>query len=118
MATEDAVAAALRAALAALAGSSDGSQSIGVLGTVLGEVGTDLASQDQLVKVAVPRVPTVPSKKQYTPHCTRPDDAIDAWATWQERAAIREFDGRMMRAEAEALTAMERGPCPAIPANE
>lgn len=33
----------------------------------------------------------------------------DAWMEWEERAAIREYDGGMGRGEAEALTALELG---------
>jgi hypothetical protein len=40
----------------------------------------------------------------------------DWWAFFDERAAIREFDGKTPRAEAEALalqdTAAALGPCP------
>ena len=39
----------------------------------------------------------------------------DAWATWVERAAIREFCGDMSRAEAEVRTTLELGPCPREP---
>lgn len=37
--------------------------------------------------------------------------ADDDWAEWEERAAIREYDGGMSRVEAERLTRLELGTC-------
>ena len=87
--------------------------------------GTAKAAPDQGLTASVPRVPTVPSEKQYRSHRTGSTETADAtggrggasaeaWAAWVERAAIREYDGRMSRAEAEVRTALELGPCPAI----
>jgi len=42
--------------------------------------------------------------------------ASEALATWDERAAIREYEGGMSRREAELMTAMELGPRPEAPA--
>lgn len=38
--------------------------------------------------------------------------AADLWFDWQERAAIREYDGGMVRDLAEALTVSDLGECP------
>ena len=83
-----------------------------------GGLGTDKVKVDQQVKATVPRVPRVPSKKQYRSARTASPETnalADAWATWVERAAIREYCGAMSRAEAEVLTALELGPCPREP---
>jgi len=77
-------------------------------------LGTDKANKDQQLKSAVPRVPRVPSEKQYTSHCTTQPDVLEAWTAWMERAAVREYDGGMSRAEADTRTALELGPCPAL----
>lgn len=80
-----------------------------------GALGTAKLSQDQIVNGAVPRVPRVPSEKQYRSHVSPSPEAADAWAAWTERAAIRQYDGAMSRTQAETVTALELGPCPAAP---
>ena len=89
-------------------------------------LGTAKITPDQQLTGRVPRVPTVPSEKQYRSHRTGSTETADAtgvrggasaeaWAAWVERAAIREYSGRMSRAEAEVRTALELGPCPPLP---
>ena len=93
------------------------------------DLGTAKASPDQSLAGPVPRVPRVPSEKQHRSHRTGSTETADAtglrggasaeaWAAWLERAAIREYEGGMSRAEAEVRTALELGPCPAIPEAE
>lgn len=60
----------------------------------------------------------VPTEKQYMPHCAPEEASADAWGEWEERAAIREFDGGMSRAEAEAVTAADLGSSPSGPKRE
>ena len=87
-------------------------------GTVFAEPGTAKADKDHSVKGPVPGVPGVPGKKQYRSARTAAAETnapADAWATWVERAAIREYGGGMSRAEAEVRTALELGPCPRDP---
>ncbi len=87
-------------------------------GTVFAEPGTPKDEKEQGVKGRVPGVPGVPGKKQYRSARTASPETnalADAWATWVERAAIREYDGGMSRAEAEVRTALELGPCPREP---
>ena len=65
-----------------------------------------------------PGVPAVPVQNSIGWSATASSETnarADAWATWVERAAIREYDGAMSRAEAEVLTALELGPCPREP---
>jgi hypothetical protein len=57
-------------------------------------------------------VPAVPGEFGSTPQRAAEDIAADASAEWEERAAIREYDGHMSRGEAERLTALELGPRP------
>jgi len=64
---------------------------------------------------AVPRSPAVPIEKQDMPQRAAAEVAAAAWVAWEERAAIREFEGGMSRREAEAATAQELGPAPARP---
>ncbi len=119
MATDDAL---LKAILAAHAGWVSG---VGERfpvdsepGTVFVELGTAKDDKEQYVRGPVPGVPGVPGKKQYRSARTASPETnalADAWATWVERAAIREYDGGMSRAEAEVLTALELGPCPREP---
>lgn len=52
------------------------------------------------------------------PHRTPEEVSADGWGEWEERAAIREFDGGMSRAEAEAMTTGDLGPSPSRPERE
>lgn len=107
--TEDPLAAALRAAYSAL--SPDLAERFPVefhWEPQSVELGTAKARSDQCVNPYGSQVPRVPSENQYISERT---DA-DALAEWEERAAIREFDGGMSRVVAEALTALELGPRP------
>lgn len=116
MATDDAFAAALRSAyerLAPAGGERFPVESDWEPGS--GRLGTDILPQDQMITGRVPRVPTVPSKNEYTWNRTPAPDPAEAWAAWVERAAIREFDGGLTRVAAEAITAVELGPCPPAP---
>lgn len=79
------------------------------------ELGTDNSLFNQHVEGAVPTVPAVPVDFNSTGQ--RASGEID-WGQWQERAAIREYDGCMRRAEAEALTQFDYGPCPNMPSAE
>jgi hypothetical protein len=63
------------------------------------------------VRSTVPDVPTVPTPQDYG--CS--EHSAPCWGDWQERAAIRECDGGINRAEADRLTAEELGPCPSEP---
>lgn len=79
------------------------------------DVGPAKSELDQIIAGAVPRVPRVPSGKRYRSHVSAAPETnpeAEAWATWVERAAIREYDGGMSRAEAETFAALELGPCP------
>lgn len=69
----------------------------------------------QGVAVAVPRVPRVPSEKQDTRQRTSDELAADAWASWEERAAILEHVAGVSRIQAERLTMAELGACPLKP---
>lgn len=77
--------------------------------------GTAKAQEIPEVNPCGSRVPGVPGKNKDRSQHTHADGDADAWAAWLERAAIREFDGGMTRAQAEAVTAVERGPCPPEP---
>ena len=85
--------------------------------------GTDAALrpvENQRVRPTVPRFPEFPAKlggPAQRPSNRETSVPADGWATWQERAAVREFDGHMSRLEAEVRTALELGPCPAVPAS-
>ena len=76
------------------------------------ELGTENTYADQPVNVAVPKVPRVPSEKGTMPHRIGAEAAFEALTAWDERAAIRQYDGGMSRREAEHHTAMELGPRP------
>lgn len=80
------------------------------------KLGTAKADADQSVNPTVPRVPRVPSENGTMPHRMAAEAASEALATWDERAAIREYEGGMSRREAELTTAMELGPRPEAPA--
>ncbi|MDP3704013.1 MAG: hypothetical protein Q8R78_06455 [Candidatus Omnitrophota bacterium] len=71
----------------------------------------------QAVAAAVPRVPRVPSEKQDIRQRTSDQVAADAWAEWEERAAIREYDGGMSRLQAERLAEADLGARPPRPAS-
>ncbi len=89
-------------------------------GTVFAEPGTAKADKEQSVKAPGPGVPGVPGKKQYRSARTATPETnarADAWATWVERAAIRQYCGGVSRAEAEVRTALELGPCPREPSS-
>ena len=77
------------------------------------KLGTAKPEADQSVSPTVPRVPTVPSNFGYIQGHAGAEAASEALATWDERAAIREYEGGMSRREAELMTAMELGPRPA-----
>jgi hypothetical protein len=119
LATDDAL---LKAILAAHAGWSGG---VGERfpvdsepGTVFAELGTGKNDKEQDVRGTVPGVPGVPIENSIGRSATASPETnalADGWATWAERAAIREYDGAMSRAEAEVLTALELGPCPREP---
>ena len=116
MATDDAFAEALRSAFAKLAPAPG--ERFPVVSNREPEsptLGTDFRASDQSVSGQVPRVPTVPSENEDRSQRTPAPDLAEAWAAWQARAAIREYDGGMTRQVAELLTAMELGPCPAAP---
>jgi len=61
-------------------------------------VGTEKPASNQGDKVFGSHVPTVPAKNREGAQCK----AADAWAAWEERAAILEYDGGLDRIEAEA----------------
>lgn len=109
MGTDDPLAEALRKAYAALSPEGVERFPLKLEWEPLSHVvGTDKPQQDQGVKATVPAVPTVPTNFEYIQHCT-PEEAL---AAWDERAAIREFDGGMSRETAEELTTCELGPRP------
>ena len=58
-------------------------------------------------------IPTFPTADRGA--CTTTAD--DLWFEWQERAAVREYDGGMARDLAEALTVSDLGECPRLSAD-
>lgn len=81
----------------------------------LGPMGTGKFHQDQRVITTVPTVPPVPAARHHTWSRPVEEAALLTRVDWEERAAIREFDGGIDRAEAEAMTAAELGQPPAWP---
>ena len=79
------------------------------------EVGTAKTEPNQHVVGAVPTVPKVPTENDNVSQWSGPEAADDAWATLQERAGIREYEGGMSRGEAEAATVVELGKSPPHP---
>lgn len=103
---------ALHAAYRALRGASDRFPPAWNWETPSAEMGTEEAEKYQEPTGAVPRVPRVPTQNQYMDINTAGHAPSAAWAEWQERAAMREFEGGLDRGTAEVLTAVELGPCP------
>ncbi len=80
------------------------------------ELGTEKPYSDQSVKSKVPTVPRVPTENGTMPRRIPTEATSTTLAAWDERAAIREYDGGMSRREAELHTTMELGPRPEAPA--
>ena len=113
MATDGTFAEALRAAYATLApGGDERFPAASGWEPPTPEVGTAKRLINPEVKAGSTQAPAVPFEKHKTQERTPAPGAAEAWVEWQERAAIREYDGGMSRETAEILTAVELGPCP------
>ena len=129
LATDDAFAAALRVAYAQLAPGTG--ERFPVAGSQLGTVkplerlsnSEKFPVSDFQLGTSIPlerqensaKFPEFPQNLSYRETTANEGGLETAWAAWQERAAIREFDRGMPREVAELLTAIELGPCPAAP---
>lgn len=98
MAIDDPIAAALRAACAALGALAPAQPLAPPLQWPSGQAGAPPAPLSGLQAAE-----------------SAPFAAADLWAAWVERAAICEYEGGLSRNEAERLTATELGPCPTQP---